>query len=111
MAIYHRRRQEESRRREVQLLAPPPYSAHGDDREGGDSNELPTYSENDPYNLQTQSETHVTEGGGGGNEEGVPPDLETVSASVEVEGRERESVSTDQSSFDRAPLLDDGGQQ
>ncbi|CAI8033130.1 hypothetical protein GBAR_LOCUS18684 [Geodia barretti] len=105
MATYHRRRQEENRRREVQLLAPPPYSVLGEDGEGGE-NELPTYSENDPFKIQTQSEAGVTEV----NEEGPTLHLETVSASVEVEERERESVSTDHSNSDQAPLLDNGGQ-
>ena len=105
MATYHRRRREENRRREVQLLAPPPYSVLGEDDEGGE-NELPTYSESDPYRIQTQSEAGVTEV----NEEGPTPHLETVSASVEVEERERESVSTDHSSSDQALLLDDRGQ-
>ena len=111
MATYHRRRQEESRRREVQLLAPPPYSVLGEDGEGGE-NELPTYSEDDPFKLRTQSTSGVTNEGSGVNEEGLTPHLENVSASVEVEAeRERGSVSsTDHSSSDQVPLLDDGGQ-
>ena len=113
MATYHRRREEANRRRQLQLLAPPPYSVLGEDGGDGEGNELPAYSENDPYSNQTEAVGTGDEAGGGeGNEEGTTPHSEAVSASVEVETeRERESLSTDHSSSDdRALLLDDGGQ-
>ena len=122
VATYHRRRREEDRRRQTRYLAPPPYSTLGEDDDK--DTELPSYTERDPYNTSLNDsslDTAVVESasrgdGGSPNEQGLTPHSEAAPqetvASVELEeSGETGSASTEQSTSDQAPLLDEGGEQ
>lgn len=102
MAMYHRRRREEDRQREVNLLAPPPYAVLEEDDKRGESTELPIYTEHDPY------QSSNTEGDivGGGEEENVEIGESEGGGEVSIE----QSSNSDQSSSDRAPLVNNGEQ-